>query len=308
MTTLDLINRAHELWFAEHGPLPDASVPNLWHYTTAQGLTGILESCSVFGSHVRYLNDASEAKHALKFAAELLGGLPAEGALGLDRDRLQRYGSFFFDHADVLWKEDAYVTSFCENGDLLSQWRAYAMGGFAILFAPLYSSGERDFLLRNRAIWKTTIRKVIYANEEKKNTLLKILAAGIKATEKADGDRGLENMIATVTSMQLQMWIHTAKHSGFEHEQEWRIISYMGPHSEPLKASDGFRTRLASGQLVPCIRLTPAQGKLLPILGVKCGPNESRKFTEKAVCLLLSSHLYPTDRVSTSAIPFRSRY
>ncbi len=82
----------------------------------------------------------------------------------------------------------------------------------------------------------------------------------------------------------------------------------MGPHSEPLKADEGFQTRVVSGQLVPCIRLTPAKEKLLPILGVKCGPNESRELTEKAVILLLSSHGYPTDQVSTSMIPFRSRY
>lgn len=305
MKTIELINRAHELWFAEHGAFAEP-VPNLYHYTMAEGLTGILQTCSIYGSNVRYLNDASEARHALEFAAELLGRPALEQAFGVCGERLKQYGSFFFDHADVLWKEDAYVTSFCEDSDLLSQWRAYAMGGFAILFAPVYSGS--DFLLWSKAIWRTTIQKVIYKDEEQKNALLKILAAGIKATEKASGDHKLENMIGTVTSMQLQMWIHTAKHPGFEHEREWRIISSMGPHSEPLKTDEGFQIRVVSGQLIPCIRLTPAKGKLLPVLGVKCGPSESRELTEKAVRLLLASHGYPVDQVSTSKIPFRSRY
>jgi hypothetical protein len=272
------------------------------------GLIGILQSCSIYASHVHYLNDRSEGKHAIEFARNLFSATTLDAAFGVTGEQLKGYGSFFFDSADKLWSEDAYVTSFCEDGDLLSQWRAYAMGGFAILFSPLYTDGDRRFHVRNREMWKTTIRKVIYSDDEKKSTLLGTLAAGIKANQKVAEDKRLENRLATLTSMQLQTWIHTVKHASFQSEREWRIISYVAPNAKPLRTSDGFLTRVAGGQLVPSIKLTPEQGKLLPVLGVKCGPNESRLLTEHAVRLLLSSHGYPADAVSTSTIPFRSRY
>jgi hypothetical protein len=271
------------------------------------GLGGILQSCSIYASHVHYLNDRSEGKHAIEFARGVLSAPAGEAAFGVTGEQLKRYGLFFFESADKLWSEDAYVTSFCEAGDLLSQWRGYAMGGFAILFSPLYTDGDHQFHLRNREMWKTTIQKVIYSDDEKKNTLLQTLAAGIKAEQKTD-DKTFKNKLTTVTSIQLQTWIHTVKHSSFESEREWRIISYVAPNAKPLRAGDGFLTRVAGGQLVPSIKLTPEEGKLLPVLGVKCGPNESRLLTEHAVRLLLSSQGYPAGAVSTSNIPFRSRY
>jgi len=305
-TLLEGIDRANRLWSDEY-ERRKVDVPNLYHYTTVDGLRGILSSGSIYASHVLYLNDSSEVKHALDFASNCLAQIEKSAieVHGVPAKRLCDYGHFFFKGAKILWDEDVYVTSFCEEGDLLSQWRGYAMGGFAILFAPLLS--DRKFLVWGDGATKSTIAKVMYGDAEKKEALTRILAAGVKATAKA-GDRELETTLATVTSGQLQTWIHTAKDKSFEHEQEWRIISLVEARNQPLKASDGFETRIVSGQLVPAIRLRPNEQKLLPILGVKCGPNESQELTEKAVTLLLASYGYPIDQVSSSRVPFRSRY
>jgi len=38
----------------------------LYHYTTQEGLLGILEKASIWATHYRYLNDASEGQIVLK--------------------------------------------------------------------------------------------------------------------------------------------------------------------------------------------------------------------------------------------------
>lgn len=316
----DRVKRASDLLFTEYTVL-DTPVPQLYHYTTAEGLVGILQSGCIYASHVSFLNDTSEATHALEFGKELLkecavGKIQPEEMHGLSGEQLALYGSPLFEKTNQLWQEDAYVTSFCEDGDLLSQWRGYAMGGFAILFARLTGAApvtgerfpDRDLLVKSPVIWKTTINKVVYQDDEKKRAILSILAAGCKATEKASDDAKVQSNVALLTSLLLQMWVHTAKHSSFHHEREWRIISFKDTKAGALRVDKGFQARLVAGQLVPAIRLMPATGQQLPIVGVKCGPNAGTDLTEKAVRLLLSSHGYPTDQVTTSTIPFRSRY
>src|SRR2546422_3270442 len=44
----------------------------LYHYTTRKPLHDILESRSVFASHIRYLNDAQEMAFAIRRAREVL--------------------------------------------------------------------------------------------------------------------------------------------------------------------------------------------------------------------------------------------
>lgn len=40
--------------------------PELFHYTNAEGLIGIIESQSIWATHYAYLNDSEEIRHFLK--------------------------------------------------------------------------------------------------------------------------------------------------------------------------------------------------------------------------------------------------
>lgn len=100
----------------------------LYHYTTVNGLQGILETNRLWASAAYYLNDSSEVEygsHLLHdelsvwrtanqnnpcFAADVLQGL--DEIFSSPLSRISRTSTI-------------YVTCFCENGNLLSQWRAY---------------------------------------------------------------------------------------------------------------------------------------------------------------------------------------
>jgi Protein of unknown function (DUF2971) len=140
-----------------------ATHPELHHYTTFQGLKGILETNTIWATHYRDLNDSTEVVHLKQL---LVGALMPRfnktlhdrcnrqqrrhlKANGGDPKQLARfitdslYSVTFGDGASTS-SVDAFITSFCTHADdkpydrengLLSQWRAYgADGGCCLVF------------------------------------------------------------------------------------------------------------------------------------------------------------------------------
>jgi len=225
---------------------------------------------------------------------------------GLAGERIHTFGGFFFSNERILRNEDAYVTSFCADDDLLSQWRGYAMGGFSVGFVDLASKGK--FAIQS-SLWNTTVRKVLYQHTEKKSELIRIVTSAIKATDKVPSgpqQNGIVSMIATVCAFELQAWAHSVKDRSFEAECEWRLMSFTTPYQETLTEKHNFFVRLRDNQLVPTIRLKAGEDKLLPIASITCGPNANSKLTKGAIELLLASRGYDSIPVKTSRIPFRA--
>jgi hypothetical protein len=94
----------------------------LYHYTDVAGLIGILSSSSLWATNLRFMNDAEELAHSWKLMLDVLreaknrAKSPAQVELIEEIERAAR--STWTGYPDL------YATSFTENGDLLSQWRA----------------------------------------------------------------------------------------------------------------------------------------------------------------------------------------
>jgi hypothetical protein len=120
------------------------SLPSfLYHYTSPDGLLGIVEHSELWATNLNYMNDATEFQISLKLAEETLTAATNSSALNPQRREI----------ACVLIKEVAHIEErgicaicFCSDGDLLSQWRGYSGRGygFSIGFNPnvLKSFGE----------------------------------------------------------------------------------------------------------------------------------------------------------------------
>ena len=97
----------------------------LFHYSSIAGLKGITDDKGLFASDIHYFNDAAELRHFMDL-------------LHADIARRLEYST---QHQNVLrqfrdWTSDrlpdgnmVFVTSFTENGNLLSQWRGYCPMG-----------------------------------------------------------------------------------------------------------------------------------------------------------------------------------
>lgn len=110
-----------------------AAIPDvLFHYTNLEGAHGILTSKQIWLTKIQHLNDAVELRYAVELfrhrAQDWPGDLPAE-AHPFVMETAHRIGSFL--NANIC------LASFCTDGDLLSQWRAYsaAANGVSLAFS-----------------------------------------------------------------------------------------------------------------------------------------------------------------------------
>jgi hypothetical protein len=106
----------------------------LYHYTDAAGLLGIVSSNRLWASDASFLNDPSEGllfpQRIIEFMPQKPGGLTA-----LEEHIIVLFEEGLRNHPKPV---SAFTTSFCDDGDLLSQWRGYGSfgSGYAIGFEP----------------------------------------------------------------------------------------------------------------------------------------------------------------------------
>ncbi len=172
------LTRLKVAWDVRHGKPPTT----LYHYTSAQGLHGMLATGRVWGTNVSFLNDPSEMRYAARLIRNVMdeeaGQLKTEQKAAEEHDALLRsiiadYATFMSTHLPT-WTEsllktfedkgDAYMSCFCTKGDLLSQWRGYGAtgGGYALGFDARQISIPRSGGVRLlRVIYKPKDQKEI---------------------------------------------------------------------------------------------------------------------------------------------------
>jgi Protein of unknown function (DUF2971) len=217
----------------------------LYHYTNQRGLLGILSSKQIWASHTQYLNDAREFQHAIDLMKEELSRMKAEAAY---RDQ----GHLIAELEEALTlkgigKMNVCVCSFSQNGDLLSQWRAYGDGpGFSIGFSG-------DFLraiANEHSFW---LAPVLYQDREQHEfirTLLNdVLTENLQRGMIQNGDDDARRVGGNLLAY-LNRYAPIVKHKSFSEEQEWRIIT------RPMYCSHKqFGYREGASMLVPYFRI-----------------------------------------------------
>jgi len=98
----------------------------IYHYTSDDGLRGILETGQLWLSDIFNLNDPSELSHGFSHAVNILNGKAAEGP-----PESQVFAKYFsaFHQAGMQGSAHYFVCSFSADGNDLGQWRAYADNG-----------------------------------------------------------------------------------------------------------------------------------------------------------------------------------
>ena len=102
-------------------PLPEI----LYHYTSADALLSIVNSGRISATNIDYLNDSSEVAWMWKAVASQLE------ATKLSENKAEsECATQILKKIEERRRLNEFVASFSENGDDLSQWRAYCPGGF----------------------------------------------------------------------------------------------------------------------------------------------------------------------------------
>jgi Protein of unknown function (DUF2971) len=276
--------------------------PELIHYTTAGGLTGIINSGCFWASHAGFLNDAEEMTH---FFDERLPALASEtigdfaSSLKMDEVAVKRIAeaggmeSFVAGAVDVVIKairnstlnfNQPFIFSMsaptdervAKNG-LLSQWRGYGGdGGYAIVLdcqafdkLLITDAGARhyQFVQWGDVYYYGLSGDLQPASEEVKDYEA-IAKQGILAIARGEHPETVEKLYDSVTSLSCLF-----KHWGFAEEQEVRVIAIPPSRELASAAAEAGEHRpcapiksfLRAGAPVPYIELFG--GLNLPIAG-----------------------------------------
>jgi hypothetical protein len=279
----------------------------LYHYTNAGGLLGIIEQNKLWATHVNYLNDASELRYARSLVEAALSGYEQTGNSAHASEFVRRARDMF----DVSKTMDVFVSCFCEEGDLLSQWRGYAQAGEG------YSIGvDGDLLGQIGGGLNFFFGNVVYDRKVQEETIQYILNRSVRGVNELtaglpDGKASsLVDEVCHIFRRALWYPLVTFKDAMFAEENEWRAIEIMN-RSETEKR---VRFRSRASKLVPYIEvdfsnLQPVppyqQHGKIPIREVFHGPTLNPDLSVRALQLLLAKHGYADAEVKGSRIPLR---
>jgi hypothetical protein len=227
----------------------------LYHYTSAEGFKGIIESDSIWLTSIANLNDPSEFLHGLDIAKELVT------AASKHADR--RVG-FFFDQipgglSKIASRRQTYIASFSRHQNDLGQWRSYASDGkgISIGFSAQAFSISSEPALELPVPQRCIIASVDYNRDSIKAKQAAAINKSIALLERSEVLDALDpdNFKPFFVEMSVHlctvlMWNSLiAKHTAYEHEREVRLILYS--HHRDLQPF--IKTRIRGSEIVSYI-------------------------------------------------------
>ncbi|HCG7131604.1 TPA: DUF2971 domain-containing protein [Vibrio parahaemolyticus] len=186
----------------------------IYHYSDLNGFTNIIRNKKLWVSATNNLNDYREVNWFVDKVFHRLNELVNPE----NQDLLNQFWELKTINSPM-----PYICSFSKNGDLLSQWRAYADDGqgVAIGFSREYFKFKVGIPSPNISKeYSTGISEVIYDDVQQEAEIEKILAT-ILAPYKTEQEKSTNFLNAVVTLNQLS---YVCKNSAFKEEDEVRII------------------------------------------------------------------------------------
>ena len=268
----------------------------VYHYTSAQGLIGIIESKSLWASSMQYSNDRTELRHAVSLIRGLL-----ELHLKMERGPWNDLYGALIDAVPLFSDFHINVCSFSEEGDLLSQWRGYCPKGigFSLGFDP-------EIMERQAKKQDSRLMKCVYDDCLQRNICEKIIAEACSAANHEIDTSARKNAVVDGFIPPFLRLAPTLKNISFSEEKEWRVIG--GPF-----AADDPQVLFRAGTfaVIPYRRFLLAdEGEPLRIADIVVGPNPESMLAKNSVEYLLSSPWckYGSDQGMPSGMPKMQRY
>ena len=296
-----LVEKLRSIFFRVANPSdPGSFWPEiLYHYTSAAGLFGIISTGKLWGSHYNYLNDASELAYGREIALHVVREKLKADSTALGRSCLETVLDRLDAEAKVI---DLYLTCFCQNPDLLSQWRGYgtASGRFCLGFniSGLISELNVGPIWGDEWIKKYSLGPVIYDEVRQREKVARAIDAAIETLAKGQANNNdFRGAITDVLIRKLLREVCFFKNIGFKEEDEWRMV-----HFAPDASSVHFPP--STGLLKPFVDMIKA-ATVLPITEIIVGSSSFGPLAKKSATLLLERYNYKGVEVRDTSITFR---
>ncbi|HEX7043290.1 MAG TPA: DUF2971 domain-containing protein [Burkholderiales bacterium] len=272
----------------------------LYHYTTLTNAGHIFKSKSLWLTKIQYLNDETELKIAITCFRRAI-----EAAIEIEPDEGKReLYRRTADQVDSFEQTNICVGSFCDSGDLLSQWRSYGSsgGGVALGFrgARLSEIQKRGYL----NVWRC-----VY-DPEKQNRLaqglVRQLARSYDLLRAHAGGELSEQLKTALIERFSTTFLRVApvfKNEHFAEEREWRVVTV------PMKSDDPNYRAIVSDEWVAQVYILtfdPPPGRKHDFIGrVTIGPTTSPERVCSTLKIFAMKEDFEPIECSKSAIPFR---
>ena len=273
-------------------------LPTLFHYTTQDGLLGILNSNSLWASKLHYLNDSAEFQLALELGRHILKKHLEQTVSVRGREKLE----CLLHEIPTIRNVNVCVASFSAASNLLSQWRAYGgpSGGFAIGFRSASISKQAQ-----EHGWY--LGKCIYKEEEQYRRVDELVEQTLASDFNTEPLRRDPTRPRTVLArpiggdfaVSLTRIAPFFKHASFHEKEEWRLVSRP-------KMVKHLSFRPGASMLTPYTSFPLAKVKAEYLASVTVGPTPHLELSKDAVTMLLAHYGDAQDStVFTSGIPYR---
>lgn len=288
---IPLISKEFKKYFTKN-------IKALYHYTNLEGAQGIISDKTFWASHIKFMNDSKEYSHGLEVCESIVQKLIQE----LPLENLRR--AYLEEVFTILEEQDTdiFVVSFCESGDLLSQWRGYSRSqhgisigfDFSSLFDVSFHLSEENFFPR----------KVIYDHKLQERIIRRIINVSLISLELSEVKPQFSPKEVART---IGYFLPLFKHATFSEEKEWRIIV---TNSRSMSYQHELKFRARDNIILPYIELETHNKVLqndnrLPVNQIIIGPSGTNEFTARSINYYLKNVGYPTVPIKLSHIPYR---
>lgn len=298
---LDSLQSYHE--FLVQIPQPDQKI---YHYTDLGALSSIVSGHDLWLTNSQYSNDEDESRHGYEVAQEVIEKRLRKTRRARPRDQSE---VDYIEALSSLVKDNPvqgfYICCFCEEDNLLSQWRSYGANGVgvSIAFDPMefIQVTGADMPLGLMRLWK-----VFYDRKQQTRIVERAIDFAWEMRHQHETTEQLTQRAADA----IQFFIPTFKNPDFREERERRLIFTPDPNC-PIKP----RYRVARGMLIPyySVRdLAEAAGRggpsgnwPLPIRSLTVGPSAQKVLNVESTSMLLRQNGYENIDVMASATPYR---
>jgi hypothetical protein len=293
-------------WLSRHSSTDELK---LYHYTTLEGLKGILNSRSIWLTHASTLNDPLE----LKYGEELILNL-IDKSNSMENDEnikhlLKHLSDFVKSFNTVTYQ--SYVACFCESENLLSQWRAYGDrgGGFNLGFRFRSNTKFYHTTDDTEKDSHVILRKMIYDVDDQSKLISDYISSIIKGSSNAlkqfreNGEIPIAwPAIAATECVNILLDLMLSfKNPVFKEENEWRLIKGRLTNFKP----EQLKFRETKDGLIPYIEaymVAEENGKsLFPLSSIKFGPILDYESTLSSLQLFLSKESVSSGKIIINA-------
>lgn len=279
---------------------------SLYHYTSAEGLLGILRSGTVHAADCRSLSDPSEGEYVWELFDDVLRARlrkPYNENETRFLSHLTELHSYGQPTRQAVRDTRLFVSSFSTKPDDIGQWRMYAADGMG------FSIGVqcRFVALPPSVSWA----RVIYDRDEQTKVVSQVMNGMFHtlndlAPGSAEFERLLPAGVEAVNRM-LERVRPYFKHETYVLEEEWRLVRYCSAADSPRPSVRSAGSRLVSYVPVPVL----GEDGFIPLRSIMLGPAQLDRAAHLSAIrdvLADTRHRNPHAdvRIDASFLPYRS--